>query len=232
MAGRGQRGRGRGQFFQSRQQPPESKSGRGGRGFPPGRVEPSRRPLDFIGLQKLAEDSTEPAVVVRRFNSEEYGLGALLDEHKTDLDYLEFIFVVLGNFCRKNGSTQFTEGFVEIVRTLGEREIFQQIASVVMHLPNSRAKTSTTKTERLKLLISGLYHLSVETLVLMPSFACTFLGRNFYQDLLILKDMPSIKALNLKEPIFDVLLEGVPRLEVSILLVLLSFRRMLTNICF
>ena len=42
MAGRGQRGRGRGQFFHSRQQPPESKSGRGGRGFPPGRVEPSR----------------------------------------------------------------------------------------------------------------------------------------------------------------------------------------------
>jgi hypothetical protein len=51
----------------------------------------------------------------------------------------------------------------------------------------------------------------------MPSFACTFLGRNFYQDLLILKDMPSIKALNLEQPVFDVLLEGVPRLEVSIL---------------
>ena len=217
--------RGRGQPFVQNRQTAESPSFRGGRGRGGGgfvRADATHRPLDLFGLQKLAEDSTEPADVIRKFNSRDNGLGALLDYHKADFDCLEFVFVALGNFCRKNGPTQFTEGFVEIVRVLGERQVFQQVASVVMHLPNSRcliprAKISAKKSERLKQLITGVYHLSVETLVLMPSFACTFLGRNFYQDLLILKEMTSIKALDLEQNVFDVLLEGVPRLEVGIL---------------
>jgi hypothetical protein len=117
-------------------------------------VDATHRSLDFIGLQKLADDSTEPADVIRKFNSKDYGLGAFLDDHKADFDYLEFVFVVLGKFCRKNGPTQFTDGFVEIVRVLGEREVFQQVASVVMHLPNSRALTNNTKSERLNQLIT------------------------------------------------------------------------------
>ena len=211
--------RGRGQPFRQNRQIAESPSVRGGRrrgGRRFVRVNATHRPLDLFGLQKLAEDSTERADVMRKFNARDYGLGAFLDDHKADFDCLEFVFVVLGNFCCKNGPTQFTDGFFEIVQILRERQVFEQVASVVMHLPNSRAKISTTKSERLKQLITGVYHLSIETLVLMPSFACTFLGRNFYQDLLFLKDMPSIKTLNLEEAVFHVLLEGVPRLEVSI----------------
>ncbi len=78
-------------------------------------------------------------------------------------------------------------------------------------------------------LITGVYHLPIETLVLMPSFACTFLGRNFYQELLILKDVATIKALNLQKPIFDVLLE-VPWLVVSILTFVVVSSEILQNI--
>ena len=103
-----------------------------------------------------------------------------------------------------------------MIKVLGDQRVFQQIPHIMMQLGTSRCQNLPGKAERMRRLVSSVYHLSVETLVLMPAFGCNVLGRDFYDDLLAVKNFPSVRSLQLPDSAFDLLLEGIPRLQINI----------------
>ena len=182
----------------------------------------NHRILNFEILVKLASDKIEPSEIIRCLGNPENDLASFLEENWRNVEYLELIIVALGEFCKKDGVSQFTESFVNIVKMLAQQKIFAQITSIIINIPTSCASNLPTRQTRLKRLINAIYHIATEILVMMPASGCEFLGQNFFTDLLSLEMMPSIKNLNVPDA-FNILQEGIPLLEVSLRGKLLNF---------
>lgn len=171
-------------------------------------------PLGFDDLLVLCQDGTQPSEVVRKLGDAEHGLSALLDSAHGRPEYLELVLVILGRFCEKNGQVQFTEGFVGMIQTLAEKNVFQQVVSVAMQIPCSFIQGLPPQSHRMAALVTSVYYLACEMLVLMPAYGCTYLGEHFFTNLLLLKDMPAIKLLNVPHDVFELLHQANSRLEV------------------
>lgn len=174
----------------------------------------NHRRLDFAYILKLTSDNVQPSEVIRCLGDPENDLALHLQENLSNIDYLELIIVALGQFCKKNGSSQFTNGFVTVVKILSAQKIFAHVPSMIINIPMSRAWNLPAKEERLKRLTTAIFHLATEMLVLTPALACHSLGQNFFSDIISLKIMPSIRNLNVTDA-FDVLEGGIQLLEVS-----------------
>ena len=70
-----------------------------------------------------------------------------------------------------------------------------------------------SKEERLQQLIESISSITTEMLVLMPALACNCLGENFFGDIIIFRDSPSMRALN-NSKVFDQLQETAARFKV------------------
>lgn len=176
----------------------------------------NHRRLDFQYLVKLASENVEPSVVIRCLGDPENDLAQHLKENLGNFDYLELVIVALGVFCKKNGTSQFSESFVSVVRILEAQNIFQHISSIIINIPVSRvANLSVAKEERLKRLTTAVFHLATEMLVMMPAFSCQCLGQHFFTNIIALQAMPSIKALNVVDAFNVFEAGGIQQLEVS-----------------
>lgn len=153
-------------------------------------------PLEFGNVKKMAETSVDLAVIVRKLTEEEHGLKKLLRDNHGNWDLIELVLVVLGSFCERNGPASFPQGFIQMVNILAEGEVFREIPSIILQLPRSRANNLGTPQDRLKRLVHSVSSFITEMLVLAPAFACNCLGQDFFEDLMSLKDVPSIRALN------------------------------------
>jgi hypothetical protein len=174
----------------------------------------SHRSLDFQYLMRLASDNVEPSEVIRCIADPENDLGQHLKENMGNIEYLELIIVALGLFCKKNGTSQFSESFVVVVKILAAQNIFSHITSMIINVPISRASDLPAKEERLKRLTTAIFHLATEILVKMPALACQCLGEHFFTDIISLKAMPSVKNLNAADA-FDIFEDGIQQLQVS-----------------
>ena len=176
--------------------------------------EPNQRKfvLDLQNLLKLTNETTEPSEIIRSLEDD---LASHLKKNSSNADYLELLLIALGVFCKKNGTSQFTDSFVNVVKILAAQQFFSQITFIVISIPKSRATNFPPKEERLKSLITSISYLSTEMLVKMPAFACNYLGENFFIDIISLKDMPSIKSLN-NDDVFNVLDNGSRKLKVNL----------------
>ena len=163
---------------------------------------------------KLAEEATEPPLIVQRFGEFDFGLKQLIEENATNWDILEMILLTIGNFCRKNGPTLFSESFIGMVRILIETKVFSQISSIILQIPNSRSNNLPPKPDRFKRLLESVNCLTIEVLVMMPALACNTLGENFYMDIKSLENFPSLKALK-ADFSFEIFDEGVIRMKVT-----------------
>lgn len=182
--------------------------------FPERRQFINHRVLNFEILTKLANDKVEPSEVIRCLGDSENDLASFLMENWRNPEYLELIIVALGGFCKKSGTSQFTESFVTVVKILANQKVFAQIPLVIINIPTSQAKNLPTRETRLRRLTTAIFHLATEILVMMPAYGCEFLGQNFFTDLLSLETMPSIKSLNVSDAFLE-LKDGIPLLEVS-----------------
>lgn len=169
--------------------------------------------LNFDYIVKLANGQTEPSDIIRCLGDPENDLATNLKDNSNNFDYLEAIVTMIGGFCAKNGPTQFPEGFISVVKILDTQKMFGQMPTLMMNIPGSRLTCSSTKEERLTRLVKAISHLVTEMLVMMPSFSCHCLGRNFLTDILHLKSMPSVKNLNVDDS-FDALEDCIPLFEV------------------
>ena len=176
----------------------------------------NHRTFNLEVLVKLASDKIEPSEIIRYLGDPKNDLASFLKENWRNAEHLELIIVAMGEFCKKNGVSQFTESFVNIVKMLAEQKIFAQITSIIINIPTSCASNLPDRPTRLKRLINAIYHLVTEILVMMPAYGCEFLGQNFFTDLIALEMMPSIKNLNVPDA-FNILQEGFPLLEVGVL---------------
>ena len=167
--------------------------------------------MDLQNLLKLTNETTEPSEIIRSLEDD---LASHLKKNSSNADYLELLLIALGVFCKKNGTSQFTDSFVNVVKILAAQQFFSQITFIVISIPKSRATNFPPKEERLKSLITSISYLSTEMLVKMPAFACNYLGENFFIDIISLKDMPSIKSLNIAD-VFNVLDNGSQLLQVN-----------------
>jgi hypothetical protein len=176
----------------------------------------NHRRLDFQYLVKLASENVEPSVVIRCLGDPENDFAQHLKENLGNFDYLEHVIVALGGFCKKNGTSQFSESFVSVVRILEAQNIFQHISSIIINIPVSRvANLPVAKEERLKRLTTAVFHLATEMLVMMPAFSCQCLGQHFLTNIIALQAMPSIKALNVVDAFNVFEAGGIQQLEVS-----------------
>ena len=172
-------------------------------------IQPSKG-LDLRQLIRLADDKAEPSEIIRFLGNAEGGLPSSLEEHQNDYNYVEHVLLALGNFCQKNGATQFREGFISVVQVLASpnHHIFSQVRTIIKN-------TLTSQTgDRLKRLINAVYNLATEMIVLIPAFACNCLGEDFFTDILTLKGTASIQKMNIAEA-FDILQRGVELLQVT-----------------
>lgn len=131
----------------------------------------SRKKLDLQSLLKLTNDEIEPSEIIRCLSK---NLATELEMNLGNPEYLELILVAMGTFCKKNGPSQFTEGFAAIVNILANQKVFAQIITILMNIPTSRAQNLPAKEERLKRLTTAIYHLVTEILVMMPTFGCNW----------------------------------------------------------
>ena len=173
-----------------------------------------QRPIYFGLLMKLAGETTDLPTIVQKLGQSDGGLRKLIEDHSSDSDILELVLVVIGNFCKENGAALFANAFITMMQTLGEKDIFRQISSVIMRIPNSRSTNLPSKNERLKKLLTSVYYLTSELIVMMPAFACNFLGEDFFVELKSLENIYSVKALNVGSS-FEILEEGIVRLKVG-----------------
>jgi hypothetical protein len=171
------------------------------------------RQLDFQYLVRLTSEDVEPSEVIRCLEDDD--LAQHLKENLGNVEYLELLIVALGGFCKKNGTSQFRESFVSIVKILAAQNVFPHVTSIIINIPISRAVNLPGKEERLKRLTAAVFYLTTEILVMMPNLGCQCLGQNFFVDIISLKDMPSIKNLNANDA-FDIFEEGIIQLQVSI----------------
>ncbi len=179
------------------------------------RQQTNHQKLNFEILVKLANDNVEPSEIIRCFLNPENDLPSFVMENLGNAEYLELILVALGRFCEKNGTAQFTESFVSVVKILADKKVFAQIVPVIINVPISRTTNMQTKEARLKRLTTAIFHLATEILVMMPAFGCHCLGQNFFADLISLKFMPSVQNLNASDA-FAVFENGIPLLEVRL----------------
>ena len=173
-----------------------------------------QRPIHFGLLMKLAEETTDLPMIVQKLGQSDGGLRKLLEDHSSDSDILELVLVIIGNFCKENGAALFANAFITMMQTLGEKDIFRQISSVILRIPNSRSTNLPSKNERLKKLLASVYYLTSELIVRMPAFACNFLGEDFFVEFKSLENIYSVKALNVGSS-FEILDEGIVRLKVG-----------------
>jgi hypothetical protein len=129
---------------------------------------------------------------------------------------LELVIVAIGGFCKNNGTSQFSESFVSVVKILAAQNIFKHIISIIVNIPISHATNLPMKEERLKRLTTAVFHLATEILVLMPAFSCQCLGQHFFIDIISMKNMPSIQNLNVADA-FDVFEAGIQQLQVKLM---------------
>jgi hypothetical protein len=162
---------------------------------------------------RLTSEDVEPSEVIRCLEDDD--LAQHLKENLGNVEYLELLIVALGGFCKKNGTSQFRESFVSIVKILAAQNVFPHVTSIIINIPISRAVNLPGKEERLKRLTAAVFYLTTEILVMMPNLGCQCLGQNFFVDIISLKDMPSIKNLNANDA-FDIFEEGIIQLQVSI----------------
>lgn len=174
--------------------------------------------LSFRDLLALSQDDAQPSEVIRKLGDAQHGLAALLDSAHGRPELIELVLVIMGQFCEKNGQVQFTEGFVAIVQTLAEKNVFKQTLSVVMQIPGSFSENLPSQTDRLTRLIKSVYRLACEILVLMPAYGCTYLGEHFFVNLLTLKGMTSIQLLKVPDHIFELLHQANLRLQVHFMI--------------
>ena len=134
----------------------------------------SSKGLDLHQLTRLAEPNKEPSEIIRLFNNSEEGLNSVLLDNPNDFERLELILLALGGFCKENGATQFSGGFVSIVHVLAKHRVFSQVTGIIIQISVS-PRLSSEKEDRLRRLISAVYHLATEMIVMVPAFACNFL---------------------------------------------------------
>jgi len=132
---------------------------------------------------------------VRSFTEEDYGLHNMLLDNPTNWDFIELVLVSLGRFCQQNGNSSFPNAFTKIIHILIEHGVFQKVSSVVLQIALSRVTNLGTRESRLNQLVESISFLATEMLVKNPSLACDALGENFFGDISIMKDAPSIRAL-------------------------------------
>lgn len=185
------------------------------------RQQTNHRKLNFEILVKLANENVEPSEIIRCFLNPDNDLPSFVKENLGNAEYLELILVALGQFCEKNGTAQFTESFVSVVKILADKKVFAQIVPVIINVPISRTTSTQTKEVRLKRLTTAIFHLATEILVMMPAFGCHSLGQNFFADLISLKFMPSVQNLNASDA-FAVFENGIPLLEVRLFDILIA----------
>ena len=199
--------------YQNDSRPPSRGDYRGGRAGYSSR-QPTKGSLDSRLLLTLSNENTEPSEIIRHLGNEG-SFNLALVEHLNDFDYLELILLALGNFCKKNGPTQFHSEFCPIVLLLFKHRVLSQVTAIIIQTSISREMT-LQKGDRLKRLIRAVYHLASDIIVMLPSVACNFLGEDFFTNILSLKEMPSIQKLNISDA-FDILLPAVERLKVKLL---------------
>lgn len=190
----------------------------------PGRTrEPSGlHQLTLENLIKLIDDRVEPSEIFRSIIDPDNVLTNNLKENLNNFDYLETVLVVIGRFCAKNGASLFADGFVTVVKTLADQNVFAQSSSIIIHIPMSSSSVLPSKEQRLKRLTSAICSIVTEVLVVMPSFGCGCFGRNFLSDILYLEAIPSVKMLNLSG-VFDEVEDCIHLLEVTSPIITFTF---------
>lgn len=158
--------------------------------------------LDISNLLRLADEYAKPAETIHAIIE---GLDELLQNHTHNYQYLELLLVALGNFCKSNGCTQFTDGFVVVIQSLSNKKIFAAVPSIFLNIPTTRCPANKfSEKERIERFLQAVFHVTTELLVIMPSFGSHFLGQNFFIDLMAMKHFPSIRDLKV-EHLFSVL---------------------------
>ena len=219
--------RGRGNY-QNDSRPTSRGDYRGGRaGYSNSSRQPTKGSFDSRLLLTLSNENTEPSEIIRHLGNEG-SFNLALVEHQNDFDYLELILLALGNFCKKNGPTQFHSEFCPTVLVLFKHRVLSQVTAIIIQTSISREMT-LQKGDRLKRLIGAVYHLASDIIVMLPSVACNFLGEDFFTNILSLKEMPSIQKLNISDA-FDILLPAVERLKVKLLPYLISLVKVIRYI--
>jgi hypothetical protein len=164
-------------------------------------------------LKKLTEENTEPSELVKKFTDEECGLQKLLRDNPTNWEFVELILVALGGFCQRGGNSQFSSAFSKIIIILRESQVFQNLYSVIMQIPQTNSYNLGTKEKRLVQLVESISYLATEMLTQIPALACDVLGENFFGDLVSIRMAPSIRLLD-KSNVFDSLQDVSTRLKV------------------
>ncbi len=164
----------------------------------------------------MMKEDTQPHTVATKFTDENTGLRQFLEKNSANWEAIELIITVIGNFCKKNGVTQYHNAFIKIVQMLAEKQIFSNLDTIILNIPKSRATNLGTSAERLKQLVQSIGHLTTEMLTVMPGLACNYLGDQFFVQICALKNMPSISQICQTSTcdVFTNLGEGADRLKV------------------
>ena len=176
---------------------------------------PRERPLKFVDLLQLSQETTEPSDIVHRLGNVNCGLESLLQGNLSNWDVQELVLIIMGAFCKKQGATQFQTGFIDLVKILADKSVFKNVSTIIIQLTISRSTNLPPKGERLKRLIEGLYYLTCDIVTLIPRFGCNFLGENFLRDIIALKHFPAVVELQMSESVFDKLYDAIPVLKVT-----------------
>ena len=155
-------------------------------------------------------------MIVNKFGESNLRLKKLIEDNLSNLDVLELILVIIGNFCSRNGTELFSNFFIEMIQVLGEKKILQssKIFEIVLHIPTSKSFNIGAKEDRLRNLLTSVYHLTTEVVVMMPTYACNLLGENFFLDMKSLGNVPSMKVLK-ADSSFEMFDEGIQRFKVT-----------------
>lgn len=179
--------------------------------------EPRRQfPLNFHSLKKMLDDDTEPQNVAQKFSEANTGLKNCLKDNTANWEIIELVLAVIGRFCQKGGVAQFHSAFTNIVKTLSEMQVFQNIESVILSIPKSRATNLGSPKDRLHRLIESINHMTTEMLTVMPAFACDALGPSFFEDIIGCKNIPKIREIMTLD-LFDTFGEVTVRLKVFLI---------------
>ncbi|KAI9551691.1 hypothetical protein GHT06_022027 [Daphnia sinensis] len=170
-------------------------------------------PLSFSGVQKMMAEDTEPHAIAQKFTDESAGLRQFLENNATNWEATELVISVIGNFCQKKGVVQFHNAFIKIVQILATKAVFANLDSTILHIPKSRSTNLGSKQARMSRFIRSISYLTTEMLIVMPALTCDYLGERFFEDLIALKNLPSIKDTNVDEDFDFLQKEGADRLK-------------------
>jgi hypothetical protein len=172
-------------------------------------------PLRFSDVLKWIVEDAEPETIAHKFTETNTGLKQFLEHNSASWEAIELVLVVIGNFCEKNGTVLFQHAFIKIVHILADERVFSHLTSVILNIPKSRCTNLGLKNDRFSQLIKSLTYLTTEMLTVMPALTCDYLGEKFFEDTYALKNIPSIRDMNVDD-VFNLFHQkGADRLKVS-----------------